>query len=80
MDIEKIKEELKKEFEWDGPPLALHALKKTLGSFLKQEFVLGWKASRFQIQIVSLFHVVTHGHGRSWKNTKLTIKTLRRHL
>jgi hypothetical protein len=41
MDIEKIKEELKKEFEWDGPPLVLHALKKTLGSFLKQKIVLG---------------------------------------
>ncbi len=37
VDIEKIKEELNKEFEWHGPPLAFHALKKTLGSFMKQK-------------------------------------------
>jgi hypothetical protein len=37
MDAKKIREDLNKEFEWDGPPFALHALKKTLSSFMKQK-------------------------------------------
>jgi hypothetical protein len=28
VDVERIREELNKEFEWDEPPLTLHALKK----------------------------------------------------
>ncbi len=39
MDVEKIREELNKKFEWDGSPLAFHALKKTLASFMKRECV-----------------------------------------
>jgi hypothetical protein len=34
-DVERIYEVLNKEFEWDGPPFALHAVKRTLASFLK---------------------------------------------
>jgi hypothetical protein len=30
LDVERIQEELNKEFEWDGPPFTLHALKRTL--------------------------------------------------
>jgi len=31
VDLKKIREEFNKEFEWDGPPLALRALKKNIG-------------------------------------------------
>jgi hypothetical protein len=37
IDIEKIREELHKEFEWEGPPLSLIGLKKSSRSFMKQE-------------------------------------------
>jgi hypothetical protein len=32
--LEKIREELNKEFEWEGPPLSLIGLKKSLGAFI----------------------------------------------
>jgi hypothetical protein len=35
--IEKIKEELNKEFEWEGPPLSFICLKKFLGPFMKKK-------------------------------------------
>jgi hypothetical protein len=35
VDIEKIRDELNKELEWDELPLSLNGLKKSLGPFMK---------------------------------------------
>jgi hypothetical protein len=35
VDIEKIRDELNKEFVWDEPPLSFSGLKNSLGSFMK---------------------------------------------
>jgi hypothetical protein len=34
-DIEQIRKGLNKEFEWDGPPMSFHALKRSLAFFIK---------------------------------------------
>jgi hypothetical protein len=65
MGAEKIREELNKEFEWDGPPFALHAFKKTLSSFMKQKHArLKWMWMK-RHECENLLCLITHEHGES---------------
>jgi hypothetical protein len=64
--IEQIREGLNKEFEWDGPPVSFHALKRPLVYFMK------WKCSKLKKCWVCdpLFMPPTYINIREWEKLK----------